>query len=37
MLKKYKIKVKQIGYITSKFLSFTFTTTKLFTNYTKYK
>jgi hypothetical protein len=39
VLKEYKIKVKQISYITSIFLSSTSasTTTKLSTNYTKYR
>ena len=37
VLKEYKIDVKQISYITSRFLFSASTTIKLSTNYTKYR
>ena len=37
VLEEYEIKAKQISYIISRFLSFVFTTIKLFINYIKYK
>jgi hypothetical protein len=37
VLEEYKIKAKRIGYITSRFPSSASTTTKLSTNYTKYR